>query len=432
MVDALLLHVRVGTHEQICEQVVWCLGNIAGDGWQARDLLLEKGLMQRVCSLTEEAMAGSGELLKQLCWTLHNLCRHKPCPIASRIACCIPTLKRLLLGPSGTGVGAPASSEPELVPDLLWMLSCLSEASDALRSLLMQEGFLEYCLQLLASLDSISLTRLTPALRTVGNFLTGTEQETQQVLDAGLVPLLTRLLRYPLELVQKEACWAASNVAAGSTAQKQRLFEEPGLLEEVIELSSKAATSVRKEAMWVLCNLCEGGSAEQLDHLLSRGVMRVLTQGLLHPSDAIYPVAAAGLQCILRRDDHSQPDAAACSALDRCLHREQLQRLAPSTSEGQSAAAEVSEEVLAPLSYEGAAEERWQELLEGLDGAEMDRVQMMRNLRAMLRLRSREANQPAYERGEERRKDEEEEEEAQRSTLPHSGASAACTLLTHS
>ena len=427
VVDALMLHLKAGGHTQVQDQTVWALGNIAGDSWQSRDLLLEKGLMQRVCSLAEEAEAGSGELLKQLCWTIHNLCRHKPCPIASRIAGCIPTVKRLLLGPMGTGVGAAASAEPELVPDLLWTLSCISESSDQLRSTLMKEGFLEYCLSLLGSLDSISLVRLTPALRTVGNFLTGTEQETQQVLDAGLIPLLTRLLRYPLELVRKEACWATSNVAAGTKEQKQRLFAEPGLLEEIIDLSAKAGTSVRKEAMWVLCNLCEGGSAEQIEHLLDRGALRVLTAGLLHPSEQIYPVAAAGLQCILRRDDRVHPDTAACTTLDRTLQREQLQRLVHCSGEDDGAA-EVGDDVLAPMMYAVSVEERWQELCEGLESGEMDRVQMMRNLRSMIRARSKEMNQPVYERGEERRKEEEEEEEEElRASHPHS-ASSACIL----
>ena len=422
VVDALLLHVRGGSHEQVVAQIVWCLGNIAGDSWQFRDLLLDKGLMQRICALSDDHVGGEGELLKHLCWTIHNLCRNKPCPAGSKVAVCIPTVKRLLLGKGAAGQVAPATADGELLPDLLWTLSCLSESSDGIRSRLLSEGFLGFLMDLLASLDTLSLVRLTPAIRTVGNFLTGTEQETEVVLDAGFVPLLARLLRYPTEQVRKEACWAASNVAAGSKEQKQRLFDEPGLLDDVLELSATAPGSVRKEATWVLCNLCEGGVSEQLDALIARGVLGVLTQGLLHPSEHIYPVAAAGLQCILRRDDRYKASEA-WRACDATIRRDMMARLR--VQHGPDLA-DLADDILAPLTHDEAAETRWAELLEKMTGEEADRLHMMRNILTMAKVVEDEGGSDGvYSQGEERRREDDEDDDDDDDTFRPRGSSAS-------
>ena len=418
VIDGLLAHLRPGvTDAVLVQQVVWALGNIAGDNWQHRDLLLDKGCMRSVCGLSEAAIGSSPELLRHLCWTIHNLCRNKPPPVAARVAVCIPTVKRLLLGEGGAV--AAAAQDPELMPDLLWTLSCLSESCDSVRSRLLQDGFLDYVMGLLSSLESLSLVRLTPAIRTVGNFLMGTEQETQLVLDRGFIPLLSRLLHYPLEQVRKEACWAASNVAAGSRAQKQRLFDEPGLLDEVIALSEKGNGSVRKEATWVLCNLCEDAvNDHMIDALIAKGLLRVLTASLLHPSEQIYTVAAAGLVCILRGHDRLR-SLDACKEADAAIRAEQLRCLRRVQAVTDT---EPSDELLAPSTWEQSVEEEWNEMMAELrdkgEVEEVDRLTAMRNVRLLIHHKGDEEDD--LHAGEERRREEEDEDGEERSS-PSSG-----------
>jgi hypothetical protein len=58
----------------------------------------------------------------------------------------------------------------------------------------------------------------------VGNIVTGTDQQTQKALDAGMLQALPQLLRHPKSSVQKEATWALSNVAAGPPHHIQQLI----------------------------------------------------------------------------------------------------------------------------------------------------------------------------------------------------------------
>ncbi len=59
------------------------------------------------------------------------------------------------------------------------------------------------------------------ALRAVGNIVTGDDQQTQLVLDAGVLPHLLSLLQSPKESIKKEACWTLSNITAGIQSQIQ-------------------------------------------------------------------------------------------------------------------------------------------------------------------------------------------------------------------
>lgn len=92
-------------------------------------------------------------------------------------------------------------------------------------------------------------------LRATGNLLTGEEEPTQAVLDAGFLPRLARLLTQPPKVLQispailcflcelvngqeslrKEAAWAASNVTAGTEAQIQA-FIDAGLLPPLVSI----------------------------------------------------------------------------------------------------------------------------------------------------------------------------------------------------
>lgn len=65
----------------------------------------------------------------------------------------------------------------------------------------------------------------TPALRSVGNIVTGDDLQTQVIISSGALPALLSLLSSPKDGIRKEACWTISNITAGSPMQIQAIID---------------------------------------------------------------------------------------------------------------------------------------------------------------------------------------------------------------
>lgn len=78
-------------------------------------------------------------------------------------------------------------------------------------------------------------TILTPALRAVGNIVTGDDIQTDAVISAGGLPHLGALLRHHRANIMKEAAWAISNITAGNTEQIQQVINA-GLVPSLINV----------------------------------------------------------------------------------------------------------------------------------------------------------------------------------------------------
>ena len=61
------------------------------------------------------------------------------------------------------------------------------------------------------------------AVRFVGNITTGLDSQTQLIVDLGGLPKLKSLLSHEHLSIQRESCWAISNITAGTIEQKQVL-----------------------------------------------------------------------------------------------------------------------------------------------------------------------------------------------------------------
>jgi importin subunit alpha-1 len=98
------------------------------------------------------------------------------------------------------------------------------------------------CSRLVELLGHASASVVTPALRTVGNIVTGNDKQTQAVLDSGGLARLGALLLSPKKGIRKEACWTISNIAGGTREQIQSVIDS-NIIPPLVRSNSTAQSS---------------------------------------------------------------------------------------------------------------------------------------------------------------------------------------------
>ena len=270
-------------NDDVREQAVWALGNIAGDSPPCRDQVLNSLAMQPLLGQLNQNSKLS--MLRNATWTLSNFCRGKPQPKFELVRPCLPTLAQLIF-----------SVDEEVLTDACWALSYLSDGQNEKIQKVVEAGV---CRRLVELLLHPSAAVQTPALRTVGNIVTGDDLQTQIIINFNVLPCLLSLLGSPKKGIRKEACWTISNITAGNTEQIQSVIEH-NLIPPLIQLLANAEFDIKKEAAWAISNATSGGSAEQIKFMVTQGCIRPLCELLTVSDTKIITVALEGLENILK------------------------------------------------------------------------------------------------------------------------------------
>ncbi|XAR52674.1 hypothetical protein NMG60_11020858 [Bertholletia excelsa] len=272
------------SNDDVREQAVWALGNVAGDSPKCRDLVLGNGaLLPLLAQLNENAKLS---MLRNATWTLSNFCRGKPQPAFDLVKPALPALQRLIY-----------SNDEEVLTDACWALSYLSDGTNDKIQAVIEAGV---CPRLVELLLHPSPSVLVPALRTVGNIVTGDDMQTQLIINHDALPCLLNLLTGNYKKsIKKEACWTISNITAGNKEQIQAVIQA-NIIGPLVHLLQNAEFDIKKEAAWAISNATSGGSHDQIKYLVSQSCIKPLCDLLVCPDPRIVTVCLEGLENILK------------------------------------------------------------------------------------------------------------------------------------
>ena len=278
----ILIKLLKNQNENIKSQAVWALGNISGDSSKFRNIVLEAGIL--IPLLEEIKKSQKLGFLRNAIWTLSNLCRIKPGLKSEEWVLIIPILTKLIF-----------SDDVEILADVCWSLSYLSDGSGEGVEMIIASGIIKRICELLVHKD---FTVQTPALRTIGNIVTGNDIQTQIVLNCSVLPCLASLLNSTKKTIKREACWTISNITAGNPMQIQSVIDS-NIVPILVDLLKTSEVEVRKEAAWAISNATSGGVKEQIDYLVREDCLLAMTDFLNCSDIRVIRVLLEGIENIL-------------------------------------------------------------------------------------------------------------------------------------
>ncbi|KAF4025114.1 hypothetical protein G4228_017143 [Cervus hanglu yarkandensis] len=188
-------------HEDVQEQAVWALGNIAGDNAECRDFVLN-------------------------CEILPPLLEHNDYKVVS------PALRAVGNIVTGDDIQTQVILNCSALPCLLHLLS--------------------------SSKESIR----KEACWTVSNITAGNRAQIQAVIDANIFPVLIEILQKAEFRTRKEAAWAITNATSGGTPEQIRYLVALGCIKPLCDLLTVMDSKIVQVALNGLENILRLGEQE--------------------------------------------------------------------------------------------------------------------------------------------------------------------------
>jgi hypothetical protein len=199
-------------------------------------------------------------------WLVANLCRGKPAPPLTAVACVLPHLAAVIQYP-----------DAEVVANALWCLSFISEGTSDRISAVLAHGVLPAIMHNLSS--GAGSPVVLPALRCLGNIVSGDEHQTTLAIDHGAITVLCALLTAqvpnPQAATKKEILWALSNIAAASAQQINALLQA-GVFDLIADSIAVDDQSIRKEGQWTVSNALQSASPADRTAIIGSASFRAL------------------------------------------------------------------------------------------------------------------------------------------------------------
>uniref|UniRef100_A0A0R3RLL2 Importin subunit alpha n=1 Tax=Elaeophora elaphi TaxID=1147741 RepID=A0A0R3RLL2_9BILA len=223
------------TEGETRDQVFWTLGNIALDCPSCQQQVKNSAALPFMIGVLVAPMFIHSKWQRNLVWALSQIFRGgmQTLPIEI-VETALEGLHSMLYLDDG-----------RLKADAIWTVAHIADDNidgAQIDAVLDTPHLLERLIELLDENDTVRA-----ALRALGNLIAGRDDQTQTVLNAGLLPHLMKLLQVKTPINHtREVTWILSNIAAGPYRQIDLLFETNDIVEILVDAFNSSDYRTRK------------------------------------------------------------------------------------------------------------------------------------------------------------------------------------------
>ena len=252
--------------EEIKLQLVLFLGNLAIESSNIRNFLIKEKIYDKILALI--VSTNQKKLIKNCTWAIGNFFRIKPIMPYDYAKKSIKIIARNLL---------LLQDDKEFLSDACFILCFITENYKEGIKELMELEILENIIKLLDC--NVAYIQIT-SLRLIGNIAAGNANQTQKLIDLGLLSQLKKTIINPKKSIRKETAWILSNIAAGTQKQIENLISEDFLpiFQKIIQYDE---AEVQKECIWAMANLTNVKDPIYMKKILEQDILSTMNYCLL-------------------------------------------------------------------------------------------------------------------------------------------------------
>eukprot|EP01063_Lacrimia_lanifica_P008460 TRINITY_DN154_c0_g1_i1.p1 TRINITY_DN154_c0_g1~~TRINITY_DN154_c0_g1_i1.p1 ORF type:complete len:542 (+),score=92.43 TRINITY_DN154_c0_g1_i1:225-1628(+) len=268
----------------VVSNAMWCLMNIAGSCVTGRDKCWRSSIVQPLLDMKTDALPHQD--LETYANLLSNLVRG-------------PKKDSISEGDMQPVVEAAARflqhTNEDVARDACWALANATDGPDSYIELVSRMG-IETTLGEMLEVENM----VAPALKTLAGLVSGTDDQTQRVIDSGVLPRVMGIITSREGPAQgkekyliKESCCMLSNIAAGTQAQVRQLLDQcEGLVGALVGVASEEPVAL-VQAFHVLGNLAVSSADEGVAAVVNGKALPLVVKFLLDPDALPSPTRPA-------------------------------------------------------------------------------------------------------------------------------------------
>ena len=253
------------TIEQIKLQTIWLIGNLAISGKIVRSILIKEKALDKLIIIL--SFSNRTHIIKQATWALSNFLMFSNYPSFDVAKNCLKAIARVM----------------NIIPKDMDFLSdasfILSSISNHYKESIKELFELDLIPKIINSLEIDTNNIQINYLRIIGNIACGNANQTQKLLDLGVLAYLKKIIFSKYKYIRKEAAWIISNIAAGTQKQIESLIREDILiiLKQVLINDEYA---IKRESIWAICNLTSIENPIYMKKILDQGILKIICECL--------------------------------------------------------------------------------------------------------------------------------------------------------